>query len=125
MEKRVIRTDNAVKPAGAYSQAMVAGNLVFTAGMTGVDPKTGKVPESVADQTRQALRNLAATLEAAGTSLENAVNASAFISDIKDFEEYNTAYREVFPKDPPARTTVQATLAKGYKVEISLVALVP
>lgn len=125
MIKQIVRTDNAVKPAGAYSQAVIGGNFVFTAGMTGVDPKTGKTPESVTDQTKQALKNLRATLEAAGTGLENVVSASAFLTDIENFEEYNVAYREFFPKDPPARATVQAMLVKPFKVEISLVALIP
>jgi len=125
MVRRVVRTDKAPPPGGAYSQAISAGNFVFTSGMVGIDPMTGKLPESVEDQTRQTLRNLRAALRAAGTDLENVVSASAFLSAISDFDAYNAAYKESFPNDPPARTTVQATLAKGYKVEISLIAIMP
>ncbi|TLX97393.1 MAG: RidA family protein [Thaumarchaeota archaeon] len=125
MPRRVIRTDKAPPPGGAYSQAVVAGNLVFTAGMVGVDPVSKKLPESVGEQTRQTLRNLRAALREAGTDLQNVVSVSAFLSDINDFDAYNSAYREFFVNDPPPRTTVQATLARGYKVEISLVAILP
>src|SRR2546425_13046602 len=76
-------------------------------------------------QDRPTLRNLRAALSAAGTDLQNVVSVSAFLSDINDFDAYNSAYREFFVNDPPPRTTVQATLAKGYKVEISLVAILP
>jgi 2-iminobutanoate/2-iminopropanoate deaminase len=125
MQKRTIKTEKAPAPGGAYSQAIVAGNFVFTAGMVGVDPKTGEAPKGIAAQTRQTLLNLKATLEAAGTSLENVVRANAYLRSISDFKEYNTAYQEFFVRDPPARTTVEAALAKDYLVEINVIAVIP
>jgi 2-iminobutanoate/2-iminopropanoate deaminase len=125
MQKRTIKTDKAPAPGGAYSQAIVAGNFVFTAGMVGVNPKTGEAPIGIAAQTRQTLLNLKATLEAAGTSLENVVRANAYLRNISDFKEYNTAYQEFFSRDPPARTTVEAALAKDYLVEINVIAVIP
>src|SRR3989442_14963058 len=115
MPRRVIRTDKAPPPGGAYSQAVVAGNLVFTAGMVGVDPVSKKLPESVEEQTRQTLRNLRAALSAAGEDLQKGVSVSAFLSEIKEFDAYNPAYTEIFLNSPPPRTTVQASLAKGDK----------
>ena len=125
MQKRTIKTDKAPAPGGAHSQAIVAGNFVFTAGMVGVNPKTGEAPIGIAAQTRQTLLNLKATLEAAGTSLENVVRANAYLRNISDFKEYNTAYQEFFSRDPPARTTVEAALAKDYLVEINVIAVIP
>ena len=125
MQKRVIKTEKAPAPGGAYSQAVVAGNLVFTAGMVGTDPKTGEAPKGVAAQTRQAVLNLKATLEAAGTTLENVVRTNAYLRNISDFKEYNEAYQKFFPRDPPARTTVEAALAKDYLVEINVIAVIP
>ena len=96
MQKRTIKTEKAPAPGGAYSQAIVAGNFVFTAGMTGVDPKTGEAPKGVAAQTKQTMLNLKATLEAAGTSLENVVRTNAYLRNISDFKEYNAAYLEFY-----------------------------
>src|SRR2546422_11469460 len=108
MPRRVIRTDKAAPPGGAYSQAVVAGNLVFTAGMVGVDPVSKKLPESVEEQTRQTLRNLRAALSAAGTKLQNGVGGSAVFSGIKEFEGFKPAYREIFVNEPPPRKTFPA-----------------
>src|SRR2546428_2595957 len=110
MPRRVIRTDKAPPPGGAYSQAVVAGNLVFTAGMVGVDPVSKKLPESVEEQTRQTLRNLRAALSAAGAEPQKVVGGSAVLSGIQEFCAYKSAYREFFLNYPPPRTTVQATL---------------
>src|SRR2546428_7257582 len=85
MPRRVIRTDKAPPPGGAYSQAVVAGNLVFTAGMVGVDPVSKKLPESVEEQTRQTLRNLRAALSAAGAKLPKDFGGSAVFSGNKQF----------------------------------------
>jgi 2-iminobutanoate/2-iminopropanoate deaminase len=125
VEKRAIKTDKAPAPGGWYSQAITAGNLVFTAGMVGIDPKSGETPKGVGAQTKQALKNLKAALEAAGTDLSHAVRANVYLRHIEDFEEYNKAYQPFFPKDPPARTTVQAKLAGKYLVEINLIAVIP
>src|SRR2546426_11414191 len=110
MPRRVIRTDKAPPPGGAYSQAVVAGNLVFTAGMVGVDPVSKKLPESVEEQTRQTLRNLRAALSAAGADLQNGVGGSAVFSGNNNFYAYNSSSKEIFVNDPPPRTNCHATL---------------
>ena len=125
--REVIRTAEAGPPQGAYSQAIRVGNMVYTAGMAALDPKTGKLlyPGDIEKQTEQTLRNLEATLRAAGTSLANAVRVRAFIHDIREWSKFNAVYQRFFPKDPPARTTVQVTLPEGMCVEIDVDAVIP
>src|SRR3989442_5539303 len=105
MPRRVIRTDKAPPPGGAYSQAVVAGNLVFTAGMVGVDPVSKKLPESVGEQTRQTLRNLRAALSEAGADLQKVLCGSAVFSAINAFYAFKSSYQEIFVNDPPPTTT--------------------
>lgn len=125
--RKVVTTKEAPLPVGPYSQAIVSGDKVFTAGQLGIDPATGKlVGEGVEEQTRQALRNLQAVLAAAGTSLENAVKVTVFLTDMGNFPLMNRVYAEFFPKDPPARTCVGvAALPMGAAVEIEVVAALP
>jgi 2-iminobutanoate/2-iminopropanoate deaminase len=117
----------APKAIGPYSQGIKVGDFLFTAGEAGVDPATGRLVEGgIASQTRQALRNIQAILEAAGTSLQRAVKCGVFLADMADFQAMNAVYAEFFPADksPPARTTVQAAkLPMGALVEIDAVAL--
>src|SRR2546426_12700848 len=101
MPRRVIRTDKAPPPGGAYSQAVVAGNLVFTAGMVGVDPVSKKLPESVEEEARQTLRNLRAALRAAGEEHEKLVRRSTVLSAVHDFGRLNSAYTRVFINSHP------------------------
>ena len=127
--REIISTREAGAPAGAYSQAIKVGNLVWTAGMGGLDSSTGELlyPNDVAKQTVKALENLQETLEAAGTSLEHAVRVGVFLRDISEWGTFNDAYKAFFPKDPPARTTVGAggLPMEGMCVEIDIVAVVP
>ncbi|GIX07237.1 MAG: reactive intermediate/imine deaminase [Candidatus Poribacteria bacterium] len=125
--RQVIRTPEAGPPQGAYSQAIRVGNMVYTAGMAAIDPKTGKLlyPGDIEKQTEQTLRNIEATLKAAGTSLEHVVRVRAFIHDIREWAKFNAAYQRFFPKDPPARTTVQVGLPEGMCVEIDVDAVIP
>lgn len=124
--KRIVRTEKAPAPfqGAPYSQAVVHGDLVFAAGQIGVDPETGQVVEGgIEAQTDQAMRNLAAVLEAAGSSLANALNVSIFIVDFGDFPAMNEVYARYVGPDFPARATVQiAALPSGALVEIALVA---
>ncbi len=88
--RRVIKTDKAPQAIGPYSQAIVAGDLVFTAGQIGVDPKTGEfVGGGIEEQTEQVLRNLSAVLEAAGSSTSNVVKTTVFLADMADFNAMN------------------------------------
>ncbi|HZU14292.1 MAG TPA: Rid family detoxifying hydrolase [Chloroflexota bacterium] len=126
MAKTPLQTDSAPRPAGPYSQGIRAENLVFVSGQVGLDPKTGQpVSGDVQEQTRQVLRNIQAVLQAAGCDLSDVVKTTCFLSDIGDFAPFNQAYREFFPNDPPARSTIQAGLVSPWVVEIEAVALRP
>ena len=97
MTKSAIATDKAPSPAGAYSQGVVANGLLFTAGFGPQDPATGQVPEGVAEQTRQVLRNIRAVLAERGASLDDVVKVTAHLQHLEqDFSEYNAAYGEFF-----------------------------
>ncbi len=124
MNKVIISTENAPAAIGPYSQAVRIGNLVFTSGQIPIDPQTGQiVAEDIKSQTRRVLDNVAAVLEAAGTSLENVIKATVFIKNMNDFAEINAVYGEYFPVQPPARSTVEvARLPKDVGVEIEVVA---
>lgn len=123
--KQVIYSDKAPKAIGPYSVANRVGNLIFTAGQLGLDPQTMElVPGGIRAETRQALTNIRHVLEAAGSSLDRVVKTTVFLRDMRDFIEMNEVYAEFFPKDPPARSTVQvAALPKGGAVEIEVVAV--
>jgi 2-iminobutanoate/2-iminopropanoate deaminase len=126
MSKHVIRTDKAPAAIGPYSQAVRTGNLIFTAGQVGVDPKTRQaVPGGIIEQTARAMENLKAILEKAGTSLDNAVKATVYLRDLNDFAAMNAVYEAYLGAKgmaPPARTTVEVSrLPKDMLVEIELV----
>ena len=124
--KKVVQTDKAPKAVGPYSQAVRAGNFVFTAGQIPLDPVSGKVVAGgIKEQTHRALENLRAVLAASGTDFSKVVKSTVFLDDLKNFAQFNEVYAEYFPKDPPARSTFQvAGLPLGAKVEIELIALV-
>ena len=119
--RRTVTAENAPEPAGPYSHAVVANGFVFISGQGPVDPETGTMPDAFADQVRQTFRNVRTILEAAGTSLDNVVKVNAYVTDLTRFSEFNEVYREFFQQDPPARTTVGASLL-GFLVEVDCVA---
>jgi 2-iminobutanoate/2-iminopropanoate deaminase len=125
IKKEIVTTDKAPKAIGPYSAAVKAGAYVFTAGQLGIEPASGEfVNGGIAGQTRKALENLAAVLDAAGSSLENVVKTTVFLDDMNDFAAMNAVYGEFFTGDFPARSAVQAAkLPKGGLVEIEAVAL--
>jgi len=123
--KRIIKTEDAPKAIGPYSQAVVAGGFVFASGQIPTDPATGQFVEGgITEQTEQVLRNLSKVLEAAGTGLERVVKTTVFLADMNDFAAMNEVYARFFGENPPARSTVQAArLPRDARVEIDLVAL--
>lgn len=126
MGKKVrVSTDRGPAAIGPYSQAIAAADFVFVSGQIPLDPATGVLVQGdAAAQTERVMKNLAAILEASGSSLDRAVKATIFLKDLKDFEAVNRVYGRAFPGDPPARATVEVSaLPKGALVEIDLVAL--
>jgi 2-iminobutanoate/2-iminopropanoate deaminase len=125
MEKNVVRTEAAPAPfqGAPYNQAIVAGDLVFVAGQLGLKPGDTAVAGDISTQTEQALRNLGAILEAAGSSLDNLVKTSVFLQDLGDSAAMNEVYARHVGDRPPARSTFQvAKLPSGALVEIEAVA---
>lgn len=124
--KQIVRTDDAPKPVGPYSQAVRTGNLVFVAGQGPINPKTGqRESASIQAETKQVLENLKAILEAAGSSLDKVVKTTCYLVDMNDFAAFNGVYAEYFTSEPPARTTIQAArLPMDIRVEIEAIATV-
>jgi 2-iminobutanoate/2-iminopropanoate deaminase len=124
--KEIISTEKGPKAIGPYSQAVKANGFIFTAGQVAFDPATGQLVEGdVARQTARALDNLKAIVEAAGSSLDNAVKTTVFLKDINDFAAMNEVYGRYFSKNPPARSTVEAArLPRDVRVEIDLIVAV-
>ncbi len=124
MEKNILSTEKAPPPIGPYSQAVIAGDFIFAAGQLGIDPQSGELVEGIEAQTRQALTNLSAVLEAASSSLDQVVKATVFLAHMEDFAAMNTVYAEFFPLQPPARSTVVVgQFPRGILVEIEVIAL--
>jgi len=123
--KHEIKTDRAPKAIGPYSQAVAAGGFVFASGQIPLVPSTGELNTgTIEDQTRQALSNLSALLEAAGCSLDDAVKTTVYLQDMNDFSRMNAVYGEFFKPPYPARAAVQvARLPKDAKVEVEAMAL--
>ncbi|HEV2915091.1 MAG TPA: RidA family protein [Pyrinomonadaceae bacterium] len=126
MTKKIVETDKAPSPVGPYSQAVIAGRLVFASGQTSVDPQTGELIDGdIGAQTAQVLRNLEAVLEAAGSGLEHVLKVTVFLADMNDFAAMNEAYGRFFTREHPARTTIQAAaLPLRARIEIELIAAV-
>ena len=126
MTRVAVSTDQAPEALGPYSQAIVAGELVFCSGTVGVDPATGQVGAGIAEQTEQALANLARILEAAGTSMDHLVKTTIFYSDVADFGVLNEVYARHMPDPPPARSApANVALPRGFLVSIDAIAVLP
>lgn len=125
--KNRIHSDNAPAAVGPYSQAIRAGDFVFTAGQVALDPASGEiVGHDVAAQTEQVIANLQAVLAAAGTALAHVVKTTVFLQNMGDFAAMNAVYARHFPEPFPARSTVEVgALPKGGLVEIECIALLP
>ena len=118
-----IHTSNAPEAIGPYSQAVVVGNLVFTSGQIAIDPADGQIhAETVEAQTEQVCKNLAAVLEAAGSSLDRVVKTTCFLADMADFAVFNAVYGKYFLEKPPRSCVAVKTLPKNVLVEVDVIA---
>jgi 2-iminobutanoate/2-iminopropanoate deaminase len=120
---KIVSTDRAPKAIGPYSQAVIANGFVFVSGQVPLDP-TGQIVEGgIAEQTARVLENIKNVLEAAGSSLEQAVKTTVYLKDMGDFAPMNEVYARYFPANPPARATVEAArLPRDVRVEIDCIA---
>lgn len=124
MEKQVLSTTAAPGAIGPYSQGVVIGDLIYTSGQLGLVPETGQFAEGVEAQTAQALNNVKAILEAAGSGLDKVVKTTVFLKDMNDFVKVNEIYGSFFAEPYPARSAVEvARLPKDGLVEIEVIAL--
>ena len=123
--RETVHTDHAPKALGPYSQANVAGNMIFVSGQLGLDPATGNfVDGGVKEQTRKVLENLRAILDAAGASLDDVTACTVFLKDMNDFAAMNEVYATFFTAHPPSRAAIEvARLPKDGLVEISCIAV--
>ena len=125
MSLQRVTTDKAPAAIGPYSQAIKAGNFVFTSGQLPMDPETGQIEGDIKAQTKMALTNLANVLEAAGSGMDKVVKTTVFLADINEFAAMNEVYATFFGEVPPARSAFQAAnLPKGAKIEIEAIAVV-
>lgn len=125
MSKRIIHTDKAPAPIGPYSQAVVAGNMLFVSGQVAIIPATGDLATGdIVTETHQVMKNIGAILDAAGFQFSDIVKTSIFLSDMGLFASVNEVYGSYFTSDFPARETVAVkTLPKNVNVEITVTAV--
>lgn len=123
MTKSTISTDKAPAAIGPYSQAVQTGGLLFTSGQLPIDPTTGEIPQTdIQDHARIVFRNLAAIAEEAGTSLDNAIKTTVFLSDLANFAAVNEIYSQFFNSPFPARSAFQvAALPLGADIEVEAI----
>jgi 2-iminobutanoate/2-iminopropanoate deaminase len=122
-DKQVIEVPG-LQPIGPYSQAVRAGGLLFVSGQPGVDPRTGQACGEFEGQARQVFKNLDTVLRAGGSRMDLVVNTTVLVTDIEVFPIVNRLFAEFFPKDPPARLTMQVPLPKRLLISIGCVAVV-
>jgi 2-iminobutanoate/2-iminopropanoate deaminase len=123
--REIVSTPDAPGAIGPYSQAVAAGPLIFVSGQIGIVPDTGVLAgDNIEDQTKQAMENIAAILDQAGSGLDRILRTSVYLRDMNNFSGMNDIYGSYFDADPPARITLEASnLPLGGKVMISAVAL--
>ena len=123
MEKTVISTNNAPGAIGPYAQGWVVGDFVYTSGQIPVNPANGEVPAGIAAQAEQSCKNVAAILEAAGTTLEGVIKTTCFLADMGDFAAFNEVYAKYFTSKPARSCVAVKDLPKGVLCEIEAVAV--
>jgi len=124
MEKRIIKTEQAPKAIGPYSQAVMIGDMLFASGQIALDPATGELVEGgIEAQATRVMENIKNILAAAGMDFSNVVKSTIFITDINNFAKVNEIYGKYFPENPPARSTIEVSkLPKGALIEIEVIA---
>jgi 2-iminobutanoate/2-iminopropanoate deaminase len=124
--KKAIQIPNAPAPVGPYSQAILAGGMLFVSGQIPLNPSTGQLEiNNIEEATHRVMKNIEALLSEAGLSFENVVKTSIFLKDLSDFQAVNGIYASYFQGVPPARETVEvARLPLDVNIEISCIALV-
>ena len=121
---KIVSTNNAPGAIGPYSQAVIAGGMVYTSGQIAIDPATGNMVEGgVREQTEQVCKNVKALLEASGTSIEKVVKTTCFLADMADFAVFNDIYAGYFTGKPARSCVAVKTLPKGALVEVDTVCL--
>ncbi len=125
MSKSVVYSENAPEPIGPYSQAILAGNILFVSGQIAIQKSTGIIiTGSIEEETNQVMTNLGEVLKTAGMTFSNIVKTSIFLKDMDNFPQVNGVYGRFFTQDPPARETVEVSrLPKDVNVEISCIAV--
>ncbi len=123
--RKIIKTDQAPAAVGTYSQGISLDGMVFTSGQIPMNPETGKIAEGeFADRVHQVMKNIIGVLEAGGSSLDNVIKFTVFMTDLSQFSILNEVFSQYFETDPPARSAVEvAGLPLGVDVEIEAVAL--
>ncbi len=126
LNKKIIISNNAPKALGTYSQGVSINNLLFTSGQIGIDPKSGKLCQNdFLTESRQVLNNIKAILEDGGSSLDNIIKITVFLTDLANFSNLNIVFEDFFKMNPPARSTVEVSaLPMGAKVEIEAIGLI-
>ena len=119
-----IETTNAPGVIGPYSQGYIVGNFVFTSGQIPVDPESGNIPEGILAQAEQSCKNVAAILEAAGTTCQQVVKTTCFLADMNDFAAFNQVYAEYFTGKPARSCVAVKTLPKNVLCEIEAIAVI-
>jgi 2-iminobutanoate/2-iminopropanoate deaminase len=123
MNIKKISTENAPAAIGPYSQAIALGDILFTSGQIPLDPESGAmVGSNITEQAERVMKNLAAVLEAAGSSFEKVVKTTCFLADMADFAEFNAVYAKYFTSCPARSCVAVKTLPKGALVEVEAVA---
>ena len=124
MARQIVFTSKAAEPSPTYSQAVKAAGLVFVSGTAPIEPETGKIKgTTIQEQTQQCLANIAAILEAAGTSMEKIASATVILADEDDFAGMNEEWMRWFPSNPPARQGAKLPARiPGLKISIAVIA---